>query len=163
MALKVLVKPAVLIAALALFCYMSLEISMGTWIKQLMEELFGGDANVNASAKAGLVLSLFGVTMMAGRFLTSSIKNLTAMGSKVIIFASVLILTGNFSYDILQRVLLWELLLFCLPVWLLLLFFRQLLVSLLPNLIQVCMEVFLVLSSQLVYWVVQLYPNLSAT
>jgi fucose permease len=87
-AFQVLLKPAVLVAAFALFCYMSLEISMGTWIKKLMEELFGG--NVDASAKAGLVLSLFGVAMMAGRFLTASIKNLTSMGSKVIIFSSVL-------------------------------------------------------------------------
>lgn len=90
MAFKVLLKPAVLIAALALFCYISLEISMGTWIKKLMEELFGGSVNLNAATKAGLVLSLFGVTMMAGRFLTSAIRNLTAMGSKVIIFSSAL-------------------------------------------------------------------------
>jgi fucose permease len=90
MALKVLQKPAVLIAALALFCYMSLETSMATWIKKLMEELFTGNANVNAATKAGLVLSLFGVAMMAGRFLTASIKNLTAMGAKVIIYASIL-------------------------------------------------------------------------
>jgi len=89
-AFKILLKPAVLVAALALFCYISLEISMGTWIKMLMEELFGGSVNVNAAVKAGLVLSLFGVAMMAGRFLTSAIKNLTAMGSKVIIFASIL-------------------------------------------------------------------------
>ena len=90
MAFKVLLKPAVLVAALALFCYISLEISMGTWIKKLMEELFGGSSNVNTAAKAGLVLSLFGVAMMAGRFLTASVKNLTSMGTKVIIFASVL-------------------------------------------------------------------------
>lgn len=94
MAFKVLLKPAVLIAALALFCYISLEISMGTWIKKLMEELFGGSGNINAAAKAGLVLSLFGVTMMLGRFMTSAIKNLTAMGTKVIIFASVLSLVS---------------------------------------------------------------------
>lgn len=92
MALKVLFKPAVLIAALALFCYMSLETSMATWIKKLMEELFTGNANVNATTKAGFVLSLFGVAMMAGRFLTASIKNLTSMGNKVIIFASALAL-----------------------------------------------------------------------
>ena len=92
MALKVLFKPAVLIAALALFCYMSLETSMATWIKKLMEELFTGNANVNATTKAGLVLSLFGVAMMAGRFLTASIKNLTSLGNKVIIFASALAL-----------------------------------------------------------------------
>jgi len=90
MILKVLVKPAVLIAALALFCYISLEISMGTWIKSLMEELYGGSVNLDAAAKAGIVLSFFGVTMMLGRFLSASIKNLTAMGSKVITFTSVL-------------------------------------------------------------------------
>ena len=90
MALKLLLKPAVLISALALFCYLSLEVSMGTWIKKLMEELFGGNTNINGATKAGLVLSLFGVAMMVGRFLTASIKNLTAMGSKVIIFASAL-------------------------------------------------------------------------
>lgn len=88
MALKVLFKPAVLISAFALFCYMSMETSMGTWIKKLMEELFGGSADVNASAKAGLVLSLFGVSMMAGRFASSSIKNLTAISSKVIFITS---------------------------------------------------------------------------
>jgi len=74
--LKVLTKPAVLIGALALFCYMSLEISMGTWIKKLMEELFGGSENINATSHGGLILSLFGVSMMIGRFLTSTIKNL---------------------------------------------------------------------------------------
>lgn len=95
-AFKVLLKPAVLIAAFALFCYMSLEISMGTWIKKLMEEIFGAGGNINAAANAGLVLSLFGVAMMAGRFLTSAIKNLTAMGSKVIIFASILAVLAIF-------------------------------------------------------------------
>jgi len=94
MVLKVLVKPAVLIAALALFCYMSLEVSMGTWIKKLMEELFGGSANVNAAANAGIVLSLFGVTMMIGRFISASIKNLTAMGSTVISLTAVLALVA---------------------------------------------------------------------
>jgi len=95
-AFKVLLKPAVLVAAFALFCYMSLEISMGTWIKKLMKELFGASGNFNAAAQAGLVLSLFGVAMMAGRFLTSAIKNLTAMGSKVIIFSSILAVLAIF-------------------------------------------------------------------
>lgn len=96
MGLKVLVKPAVLIAAVALFCYMSLEISMGTWIKKLMEELFAGNANTDATFKAGIVLSFFGLAMMAGRFITSSVKNLTAIGGKVIIFTSVLSLISIF-------------------------------------------------------------------
>jgi fucose permease len=90
MAFKLILKPAVLLAALALFCYVSLEISMGTWIKALMEELFGGGSNINAASQAGVVLSLFGVSMMLGRFLSASIKNLTSMGSKVLIFCSIL-------------------------------------------------------------------------
>ena len=95
-ALKLFLKPAVMIAALALFCYMSLEVSMGTWIKKLMEELFIGNGNADPITKAGLVLSLFGVAMMIGRFASASIKNLTAIGGKVIIFASFLALIAIF-------------------------------------------------------------------
>jgi fucose permease len=84
MAFKVLGKGAVLTAALALFCYMSLEISMGTWIRKLMEQLFGKNNDPNAAFHAGLVLSGFGVAMMLGRFLSSTVKNLTAIGTKVI-------------------------------------------------------------------------------
>jgi fucose permease len=88
MALKVLSKPAVVIAAAALFCYISLEVSMGAWIRKLMEELFIGSGNANAASETGLVLSLFGVAMMIGRLITSTIKNLTAIGPKLIILAS---------------------------------------------------------------------------
>jgi fucose permease len=84
MAIKLLGKAAVLVAALALICYMSLEITMATWIKPLMTELFDKSGSANAVANAGLVLSLFGVAMMIGRFLASTMKNLTAMGAKVI-------------------------------------------------------------------------------
>ncbi|MGM0653445.1 MAG: MFS transporter, partial [Bacillota bacterium] len=87
---KVALKPAVLVAALALFSYMALEISMGTWVKSLMEELFGASSSTDPVTKAGLVLSLFGVALMLGRFISSAIKNLTAMGSKLITFASIL-------------------------------------------------------------------------
>jgi len=88
MAFKVILKPAVIVAALAQFCYTSLDSSMGMWIKKLMEELYIGSTIVNPAAKAGLVLSLFGVAMMAGRFLFSTIKNLTAISSKMIILMS---------------------------------------------------------------------------
>ena len=84
MAVKLLGKGAVLLAALALVCYMSLEISMATWIKQLMLELLGGSGAAGAVTKAGVVLALFGVAMMVGRFLASTMKNLTAMGAKII-------------------------------------------------------------------------------
>lgn len=84
MAFKLLGKSAVIIAALALFCYVSLESSMNTWSKPYMTEMFGGAASPGAAAKAGLVLSLFGVAMMVGRFLTSTVKNLTAIGVRLI-------------------------------------------------------------------------------
>ena len=88
MAVKLLGKPAVLIAGLALVCYMSLEVSMATWIKKLMTDLLGGNEAAGAAVKAGLALSLFGVAMMVGRFLASTMKNLTAMGAKVITVTS---------------------------------------------------------------------------
>jgi len=90
MGIKLFLKPTVLIAAFALFCYSSLEISLGAWIVKLMEQLYGGTANINGAAKAGVVLSLFGVAMMAGRFLFSTVKNLTLIGSKILILMSAL-------------------------------------------------------------------------
>jgi fucose permease len=51
-----------------------------------MTELWGGGAD--AAASAGFVLSLFGVAMMAGRFGTSMIKNLTGIGVRLIAAAS---------------------------------------------------------------------------
>lgn len=84
MAVKLLGKGAVLVAALALFCYISLEISMGTWIRKLMEQLFEADGSARPAYYAGFVLSAFGMAMMVGRFLTSAVKNLTSIGSKVI-------------------------------------------------------------------------------
>jgi fucose permease len=89
MAARLLGHGAVLIAALALFCYIALESSMGTWIKPYMTETLGGAENPSAAANAGLVLSLFGVAMMVGRFLTSTVKNLTAIGTKVITAVSI--------------------------------------------------------------------------
>ncbi len=103
MALRILLKPAVLIAALALFCYISLEISMGTWIKKLMEELFGGNLKVDSVTNAGLVLSLFGVAMMLGRFLGAAVKNLTALGAKVITLCSALSLLAILLMIIARR------------------------------------------------------------
>jgi fucose permease len=90
MAVKLLGKGAVLISAIALFCYISLEISMATWSKPYMTEIFGGEKSPTAVANAGLVLSFFGVAMMVGRFLTSTVKNLTAIGVKVIAAAALI-------------------------------------------------------------------------
>lgn len=83
-AFKLLGRPAVLIAALALIGYMSLEPSMSTWIKPLLNELYTKEGNVNAMRNAGYVLALFGLAMAIGRFIASSIKNLSALGSYLI-------------------------------------------------------------------------------
>ena len=88
MAVKLLGKPGVIIAALALFCYISLETTMGAWIKPLMNEFYGDSPN--AAANAGIILSLFGVGMMLGRFIASRVKNLTAIGPKVIAIMSLI-------------------------------------------------------------------------
>ena len=90
MAFKVLGKPAVLVGAAALFCYISLESSMNTWSKPYMTELLGGADNAQAVSNAGFVLSLFGVAMMAGRFMTSMIKNLTAIAARLISVAALI-------------------------------------------------------------------------
>jgi fucose permease len=88
MALKVLGKPAVLVAALALVCYMSLETSLGNWTKPLMTQLYGGQDAPGAVTRAGYVLGVFGAAMMLGRFLASTMKNLTALGARVITLTS---------------------------------------------------------------------------
>jgi fucose permease len=88
-------QPAVLVAAVALFCYMALEVSMGSWIRKLMEEFLGKSYDAaDASFWAGMVLSLFGVAMAAGRFLSSAVKNLTAIGVRVIAGAALVSLAS---------------------------------------------------------------------
>jgi fucose permease len=83
-AVSLFTKGPVLIAALALFCYIALEVSMGSWIRPLMQELYAGLPADQASFRAGMVLSLFGVAMMVGRFISAGIKNLTGIGVSVI-------------------------------------------------------------------------------
>ena len=62
---------------------------MNTWSKPYMTEMLGGAANPSAVQNAGLVLSLFGIAMMVGRFISSAIKNLTAIGVRLIAAAAV--------------------------------------------------------------------------
>jgi fucose permease len=84
MAVKLLAKPMVLIAALALVCYIALESTMNAWIKTLMTDLFDSSVNPNAVRNASLVLTGFALAMAVGRFITSTIKNLTQIGPKII-------------------------------------------------------------------------------
>ncbi|MHC4725636.1 MAG: MFS transporter [Planctomycetota bacterium] len=83
-AVRLLSHPLVLLAALALVCYIGLEFSMNTWIKPLMTELYGKTDNANAVRDAGRVLALFGLAMAIGRFLTSMVKNLSQIGTFVV-------------------------------------------------------------------------------
>jgi len=103
MAFSLLARPAVLLAALALVCYMGLEFTMNTWVKPLMTELFGGSEAANAVRNAGRVLALFGLAMAIGRFISSTVKNLSQIGTTMIAVTSlvsiltigILILTRN--------------------------------------------------------------------
>jgi len=83
-AVRLLGEKPILVAALALLCYIALEISMNTWIKPLMTEMSGGSQNPEAAKHATWVLSLFGLSMAIGRFATSMIRDLTAVGTKLI-------------------------------------------------------------------------------
>ena len=83
-AVRLLSHPLVLLAALALVCYIGLEFSMSTWIKPLMTELYEKTDNANAVRDAGRILALFGLSMAVGRFLTSMVKNLSQIGTFVV-------------------------------------------------------------------------------
>ncbi len=83
-ALGLLKHPVVLVAALALVCYIALEFTMTTWINTLMNELFTAGGSANAARNAGLVLALFSIAVTIGRFATASVKNLSAIGARII-------------------------------------------------------------------------------
>ncbi len=59
--------PAVLMASLVLFCYIALEVSMGSWLTSYLTEV-GFSAE-----KASVVLSGFWISLMAARLITSGL------------------------------------------------------------------------------------------
>ena len=89
-ALDLVRKPVVLVAAVALACYIGLEWTMSNWTKPLMTELYQAAGSTNAVRNASLVLMLFGLAMAVGRFATSVLKNVSAMGVKIIAAMSIL-------------------------------------------------------------------------
>ena len=89
-ALDLVRKPEILIAAAALACYIGLEWTMNNWTKPLMTELYEATGSTNAVRNASLVLMLFGFAMAVGRFATSALKNVSAMGVKIIAAMSIL-------------------------------------------------------------------------
>ena len=83
--LALLSEPVVLVAAMMLFCYTSLETSFCNWLPPYGKEVIGAerpDADANAvDASAQRLLSLFAVAMMAGRLIASQIPWITEYGS----------------------------------------------------------------------------------
>jgi fucose permease len=84
-AFALLKEPVVLIAALTLFCYISLEASFCNWLapysKEVIRRDFPAMAADSADAAAQQMLSIFAVAMMAGRLLASQLEMITAYGS----------------------------------------------------------------------------------
>jgi FHS family glucose/mannose:H+ symporter-like MFS transporter len=87
-AVSLLPNPVVLLAALALICYIGLEWTMNNWTKPLMLEVFQSQGNAHAARNAGLVLALFGLAMGIGRFGTSAIRNVSAIGTWIVAAAA---------------------------------------------------------------------------
>ena len=83
-----LAEPAVLVAALALFCYISLEASFCNWIAPYAKEIIGRDFPgmdaESADATAQRMLSIFAIAMMAGRLIASQIHIITSYGDIII-------------------------------------------------------------------------------
>ena len=88
--------PAVLVAALALFCYISLESSFCNWIAPYSKEIISKDFPdmdgdvVDATAQR--MLSTFAVAMMVGRLIASQIQFITTYGACLI--AAVALIAG---------------------------------------------------------------------
>lgn len=83
-AVALLREPPVWIAGLALLCYIALESTFSTWVKPFMTELRGGQQEPQAILHANWVLSGFGLAVALGRFATSALKNLSAIGGRLI-------------------------------------------------------------------------------
>ena len=95
-AFALLKEPAVLIAALALFCYISLESSFCNWLppysKEVISKDFSGLDTAVVDATSQQMLSVFAVAMMVGRLVASQIQFITAHGD--IIIALMALVTG---------------------------------------------------------------------
>jgi len=109
-AVALLAKPAVLVAALVLFCYISLESSFCNWLpafgKEVISKARPGISSDAADASGQRLLSLFAVAMMVGRLAASQISAITEYGSWFIagaaVVAAVVIMAMTVSKSTLQ-------------------------------------------------------------
>ena len=106
-AVELLAKPAVLVAAGVLFCYISLEMSFSNWLPAFGKEVLtaeNAEADADAvDASSQRLLSMFAMAMMAGRLIASQIPWITQYGAWVIAGAAlvaaitILLMTGTRS------------------------------------------------------------------
>ena len=86
--------PAILVAALALFCYISLESSFCNWLPPYGKEVItAAQRNADAGAvdaSSQRMLSTFAVAMMVGRLIASQVPAITQYGSWFIAGAALL-------------------------------------------------------------------------
>ncbi len=94
-AFALLKEPAVLVAALALFCYISLEISFCNWLAPYGQEVITRDFSeldgAVVDAMSQQMLSVFAIAMMAGRLVVSQIAIITEHGTWFISGAALVI------------------------------------------------------------------------
>lgn len=93
-AFALLAEPAVLVAALVLFCYISLEMSFSNWLPSFGKEVIS-KAELQESvsivdASAQRMLSAFAIAMMVGRLIASQMPAITEYGSWYIAGAALL-------------------------------------------------------------------------
>lgn len=87
-ALALLKEPAVIVAALMLFCYISLEASFCNWLpsygKEVISRDFPGQDESVVDAVSAQMLSVFAIAMMVGRLIASQMVLITDHGGIVI-------------------------------------------------------------------------------
>ncbi|WP_372807224.1 sugar MFS transporter [Pontiella sp.] len=83
-AVALLAKPAVLLAAFVLFCYIALESSFCNWLPAFGKEVIMNDTpdaeEEKADASAQNMLSMFAIAMMVGRLVFSALPKVTVFG-----------------------------------------------------------------------------------
>ncbi len=83
-AIAVVKVPAVIFAALCLFCYIALEASFCNWLapygKEVISKDFPSLDAATVDARSQQMLSAFAIAMMGGRLIASQIANITAFG-----------------------------------------------------------------------------------
>ena len=97
-------------AALALFCYISLESSFCNWLAPYGKEVLSKDVEGDTSifdAKGQQLLSVFAIAMMAGRFGASFIPVITKYGGWFIAGAAVIIAVIIIAMSLGKKCWLW--------------------------------------------------------